>query len=216
MSERNTRLMTIIFDNNKDQYNTFEEAEKVANALKSKLEYIRSIKDNYYINAFIGISPLNPRFAYLKFRDNKKPGRNKLYVVPRNKYKHDNKSKCFEPWHLHIVIEANPGETVVEMVADYFNKKFKRKIATKRPITNDNMFFKYVMEQSPYIRYVEEKRSTDKIKYDFKEKYKKFKPHTKSDKKESKKLDKMFMLNRLEKYKKKNGQNPNNSKDNRI
>jgi len=97
--------MSIYFNNNKDAYKDYSEAKKVANALRHKIEYLKKTHNNYYVNAFIGISNLNIRYGTFQYLDNKKTGKNKLVRIPKNRYK-QTQEKCFEPWHLHIIIEA--------------------------------------------------------------------------------------------------------------
>lgn len=179
MCKRQTKLMSIFFRNNKGMFKSFDEILKVADALKAKFECIRNNNKDYYVNVFIGISQLNIRYGYYKYANNGKPGRNKLVRVAK---RHKNPKLIEEPWHLHILIEANPGETIGEQIVDYFNKKFKRNIAYKKKV--DDGFFAYVMKQSGFIRYVVENRPTDLVKYNFKTMYEKnYKPLTKTDKK---------------------------------
>lgn len=180
MCKRKTKLMTIYFKNNKGMFKSQDEILKVAEALKAKIEYIRQQEKDYFINAFVGMSQLDVRYGYYAYEDNGKPGRNKLVRVARRR---KNAEKMLEqPWHLHILIEANPGETIGEQIADYLNKKFKRTIAHKYPI--DEGFFPYVMKQCGIIRYVIEDRPTDLVKYNFKMMYEEnYKPQTKTDKK---------------------------------
>lgn len=176
MSQRKTKLMTIYFKNNKGMFKNYEEIQKVADALKAKIEYIRKHKKDCLVNAFIGLSQLNIRYGYYKYSDNKRPGRNKLVRRPKPRIGADKLFK--QPWHLHIIIEANPGETIGEEIADYLNKKFKMQIAYKRRITNG--FFEYAMKQCRHIRYVLEDRPTDLVVHNFKEIYEKnYKPLTK-------------------------------------
>lgn len=162
MSERKTHLMSIYFIGNKGDYKTLEEAIKVADALKNKLEYIKKINDEYFINAFIGISNLNIRCGNLRYKENKQSGKNSLEIVPKKNYKIED---CIEPWHLHIIIEANPAETIGEMIVDYLNKKFSKQIAQKKRITRG--FFMYALKQSMHQRFVKERRKTKLVKYDF-------------------------------------------------
>ena len=180
MCKRKTKLMTIYFINNKGMFKSFDEIKKVADSLKAKFEYMRKNNKDYFVNAFIGISQLDIRHGFYEYESNGKPGRNKLVRVPK---RHKNAEKLLhQPWHLHILIEANPGETICEQVVDYFNKKFKRNIAHKRPINKG--FFPYVMKQSGFIRYVVEDRPTDLVKYNFKIMYEQnYKPPTKTGKK---------------------------------
>jgi len=193
MSKRETKLMSIFFRNNKEMFTTYEEIEKVAEALKEKVEYIRRHKKDCFVNVFIGLSHLNIRYGYYEYLDNKKPGKNKL--VKRPKPRKNSHILVDEPWHLHILIEANPGETIGEEIADYLNKKFKTDIAYKHRITKG--FFPYAMKQCRYMRYVRENRQTDLVQYNFKEIYeKKYKPLTKGKlagmKKAAKKEGKKF------------------------
>lgn len=176
MCKRKTKLMSIFFINNKGMFETQEEILKVADALKEKLEYLRRHNQNYYINAFIGLSQLNLRYGDNEFADNGKPGRNSIIRVPKPYL--NAKKKLDEPWHLHILLEANPGETVGQELVTYLNKKFKREIAYKHRV-NDG-FFAYVMKQSGFIRYVVENRSNGLLKYNFKTMYEEnYKPMTK-------------------------------------
>ena len=190
MSKRETHLMSIYFQNTKGYYKNFDEIKKTAEALKAKLEYLRKTKKDYFINAFIGISNFNIRRANLKYRENKKSGKNNTFIVPKGKYK-NNIQLCLEPWHLHILLEANPAETIGEEVADYFNKIFGRKLARKEKI--DNGFFDYVLRQSRYQRYVKETRDTDLVKIDFRKLYERYgKPKTqKRKKREAKAIKKL-------------------------
>lgn len=227
MSKRETHLMSIYFIANKGAYNDYKQAKNVANALMNKIEYIKMTRNDYFINAFVGISNLNLRFGYLKYKETRKAGKNRLIIVPKNKYK-AMKDKCFEPWHLHILIEANPGETVGELIADYFDKKFKRKIAQKKKI--DDGFFDYVLKQSRYQRFIKEIRSTDLVEIDFKRLYERYgKPKTiarkakdnrsirnlekRSWKKHAERLKTKKSLNSLEKFNTKNGYKPTRSKE---
>lgn len=179
MCKRKTKLMTIFFIDNKEMFETQDEILKVADALKEKLEYLRRHNQNYYINAFIGLSQLDIRYGYYEFADNGKPGRNRLVRRPKPRlfaHKYLN-----QPWHLHILIEANPGETVGQELVNYLNKKFKREIAYKHRI--DNGFFAYAMKQSGFIRYVVENRPNNLLKYNFKAMYEEnYKPLTKGKK----------------------------------
>lgn len=193
MSKRETKLMSIFFKGNKEMFTTQEEIEKVADALKEKIEYIRRNKKSCFVNVFIGLSHLNIRYGYYEYLDNKKPGKNKL--VKRPKPRRNAHILIDEPWHLHILIEANPGETIGEKIADYLNKKFKSDIAYKHRITKG--FFKYAMKQCRYMRYVVEDRPTDLVQFNFKEIYEKnYKPLTKGKltdmKKAAKKEGKKF------------------------
>ena len=172
MSKRETHLMSIYFIANKGAYETHEEAIKVANALKNHLEYLRTRGRDFYINAFIGISNVNVRYGHLKYVNKKSVGKRRLEVVPKKKYK-DQMEKCFEPWHLHILIEANPAETIGEIVVRYFNRKFGRKIAFKKKVSEG--FFDYVFNQSRYQRFVKESRSTRLVEFDFKKEFEKYK-----------------------------------------
>jgi len=143
MSQRETKLMSIYFDNNKGMFETYEDIKKVADAVKAKIEYMRKHKKDCFVNVFIGLSQLDIRYGYYEYSDNKKPGRNKLVSHPKPRI---NANELLgQPWHLHILTEANPGETIGEEIADYLNKKFKRSIAYKRKITKG--FFKYAMRQ---------------------------------------------------------------------
>ena len=179
MCKRQTKLMTIYFKNNKGMFKTKAEILKVVDALKAKIECIRNNNKDYFVNVFIGISQLNIRYGYYKYIDNHKPGRNKLVRVAKRR---KNAKSFAEPWHLHILIEANPGETIGEQIVDYFNKKFKRNIAHKHPINNG--FFPYVMKQCEFRRYVIENRPTELVQYNFKVVYEQnYKPLTKTDKK---------------------------------
>lgn len=179
MCKRKTKLMSIFFINNKGMFETQEEILKVADALKEKLEYLRRHNQNYYINAFIGLSQLNLRYGDNEFADNGKPGRNSIIRVPKPYL--NAKKKLDEPWHLHILLEANPGETVGQELVTYLNKKFKREIAYKHRV-NDG-FFAYVMKQSGFIRYVVENRPNNVLKYNFKTMYEEnYKPLTKGKK----------------------------------
>jgi len=168
--------MTIYFENNKGIHESLEDIMKFADALKAKIEYIRGHNENFFVNVFIGLSHLNLRYGYYEYLDNKKPGKNKL--VKRPKPRKNAHILLNEPWHLHILIEANPGETIGEEITDYLNKKFKKDIAYKRRV--DEGFFKYAMKQCRFIRYVVEDRQTDLVQYNFKEIYEKnYKPLTK-------------------------------------
>lgn len=180
MCKRKTKLMTIYFENTKGIFKSQDEILKFTDALKAKLEYIRKRNKDYYINAFIGASQLNIRYGDYAYTDNGKPGRNSLIRVPKP---YLNASKKFnEPWHVHLLLEANPGETIGQELVNYFNKKFKREIARKKKV--DAGFFAYVMKQSGFIRYVVEDRPTDLVKYNFKTMYEaNYKPPTKTDKK---------------------------------
>lgn len=176
MSKRETKLMTIYFENNKEFHKNLEDIMKFAEALKAKIEYIRKHNKDCFVNAFIGLSHLNLRYGYYEYSDNKKPGKNKL--AKRPKPRKNARILLDEPWHLHILIEANPGETIGEEIADYLNKKFKKDMAYKRRV--DEGFFPYVMKQCRYIRYVIEDRPTDLVQHNFKEIYEKnYKPLTK-------------------------------------
>lgn len=228
MSERKTHLMTIYFIGNKGEYKNYKDAVKVADALKNKLEYIKKTNKEYFINAFIGISNLNIRHGSFKYKETKSTGKNVFKIVPKNKYK-GRIEECIEPWHLHILIEANPAETIGEIIVDYLNKKFDRKIAQKKKI--DNGFFTYALKQSRYQRFVTEKRDTKLVKYDFKDLYDRHgKPKTKirknTEKRNIQKLEKRSWikhaerllarkqsLNSLEKIKCKNAKNTNNSNE---
>lgn len=176
MCKRETKLMTLYFKGTKGMYKNVEDIMKITDALKAKFEYIRAHNDDYFINAFIGVSHLNPRYGYYKYLDNKKPGKNKL--VRRHKPRKNATFLLGEPWHLHILIEANPGETIGEQIADYLNKKFKMEIVYKRRV--DEGFFPYVMNQCRYIRYVQEDRPTDLVQHNFRKIYEEnYKPLTK-------------------------------------
>jgi hypothetical protein len=178
VSKRKTHLIGIYFIGNKGCYEDYNEIKKVADALKNKLEYIRKTNDDYFINAYIGISNLNLRYGHFKYAKNKKSGRSTIVVIPKKKYQKE-KEKCFEPWHLHILIEANPAETIGELIVDYFNKKFDKEIAQKKKI--DNGFFPYVLKQSRYQRFVRETRPTKLVRYDFKDMHERYgKPKTKT------------------------------------
>lgn len=116
----------------------------------------------------------------MKYAKSKKSGKNKQVIVPKDRYK-KNSSICFEPWHLHIIFEANPAETIGQMIVDYFNKKFGREIAWKPKV--DEGFFDYVLKQSMYHRFVKETRNTNLVSIDFKREYEKYgKPKTKARK----------------------------------
>ena len=47
MSKRETLLMSIYLTDNKKLFKTYEDAEKCAEALKAKLEYLRLTKIDY-------------------------------------------------------------------------------------------------------------------------------------------------------------------------
>ena len=194
MSERKTKLFSIYLNGGKELFNSYEKIEKVANSLKAKLEYLRKNEDNWYINAFLGMSNLNIRYGSLKYKNGKKSGRKKLTIVPKKFVK--DKTKCIEPWHLHILIEANPGATVAREIVSYMNKKLGKNLARVEKI--DRNFFVYVMKQCSKIRYVKEDRQFSPVRFRFKEIYEvNFQPHTKARRERARKLIKNMLENRL-------------------
>lgn len=193
MSKRETKLMSIYFENNKGMFKSLDDIIKFAEAIKAKIEYLRKNEKDCFVNAYIGLSQIDIRYGYYKYFDNKKPGRNKLesYAKPRI----NAQELLNQPWHFHILLEANPGETIGEKIVDYINKKLKKNIAYKKRITKG--FFQYVMRQCRYMRFVVENRQTDLVQFNFKEIYEKnYKPLTKGKladmKKAAKKEGKKF------------------------
>lgn len=212
MSKRETKLFSIYLNGGKELFDSYEEIEKVTNSLKTKLEYLRKNKDNWYINAFLGMSNLNIRYGSLKYNNDKKCGRKNMVIVPKKFVK--DKSICFEPWHLHILIEANPGETVAKEIVSYMNKKLRGNLARVKKV--DRNFFMYVMKQCSKIRYVKEDRQFSPVRYRFKDIYEvNFQPHTKARKERARKFIEKSLENRLGIPNVNNGIKHNNSSINK-
>lgn len=185
MSQRETKLLSIFLTGNKGMFKSYDEIKKFADALKAKFEYIKNTNSDYYINAFIGMSDFNIRHGNHEYADNKKPGKNKLVKVPK---KHrDAEHRMKEPWHIHLLIEANPGETVGVIITKYLNKKIKRGFALRVKV--DRGHFKYAMKQCEKMRFVEEHRKTNLVRYNFKHIYEdSIQPLSKAAKKRNKKI----------------------------
>lgn len=168
MSKRATKLFSLHWANNKDEFKTYEDIKKVADRAKAKINYIKAVNSDYFINAFIGMSDLDIRYGKKAYKRCKGRGRKPIIIKPK-RFK-GAKEKYKQPWHLHLLIEANPGETVAQIMASYFNKVFKRKVAT--PFNVNEGFFDYVMKQSRRARFVVERCSQSPLVYDFEELYK--------------------------------------------
>ena len=89
-------------------YPTYRAALDETNALKIHLDR-KCKKHNLACLAYMGVSQRNPHAGY--FRTNKFGAKEFVYVNP-------DKSDLV-PAHLHIILFANPGRTVANIVTDY-------------------------------------------------------------------------------------------------
>lgn len=168
MSKRETKLFSIRWINNKDEFENYLEIKKIADNFKAKLTYLKAVNKDFHVNAFIGMSDLDIRYGNKAYKGCKKRGRKEIITKPK-RFK-GAKEKYLKPWHLHLLIEANPGETVAKIIVDYFNKVFKRKVASSFRV--DEGFFDYVMKQSRKARFVVEQNSASPLVYNFRKIYK--------------------------------------------
>lgn len=167
MSKRETKLTSVHWTNNKDDFENYSEIKKVADNFKAKLNYLKAVNKDFYINAFIGMSDLDIRYGKKAYKSCKRRGRKEIITKPK-RFK-GAKEKYSQPWHLHILIEANPGETIAKIIVDYFNKVFKRKVASSFRV--DEGFFDYVMKQSRKARFVVEENPNSPLVFDFRKIY---------------------------------------------
>lgn len=98
---------------------TYEAAVKAANALKIQIGRL-SARKGYTCSAIIGISENNPHTGEVTTAKTGKRGRPRKVFVRTNGTMQPVKT---EP-HLHIVIRAEPAETLAKEVASYLNRTY--------------------------------------------------------------------------------------------
>lgn len=138
---------------------TFEAAVKAANALKIWLKRLQKRK-GYTCEAIIGVSENNPHTGEVTSAKTGKRGRPKKEFVRTNGTMQPTKT---EP-HLHIVIHAEPSETVAKEIAAYLNSTYgkgKRIAWVKNCGSYIETVTRYIIKQSLKIRTVNCKNGDD-------------------------------------------------------
>lgn len=151
MSARKTKEMFI--STRAGTYATFDEAVKAANAIKVWLTRLCERK-GYSCKATIGISENNPHTGKVTRVKTGKRGR------PKNTFVRDSgimRPTMTDP-HIHIVLVANPAETVAQALVKHLNAKYGKRVTwakecrTKEHLENA---INYLKKQSLKIRYAE-------------------------------------------------------------
>lgn len=151
--ERETNLLRI---EHQFKFNTIEEAEKEANTIYIYAQR-KIIKNNWSCKMLIAIADdYKDCSCKLETVKTGKKGRPIKKVVPVNK-----KAKKILP-HLHILVYANPGETLTKPIVRSINKRHKKNnnckdvISRRYPIEGERgRYISYTFNQSPKMRYFE-------------------------------------------------------------
>ena len=162
MSERKSKFITINIS--AGIFSSYEEAQKEADAIKQWIIRLCK-KKGYSCKAIIGISKNNPHTGSITTEKTGKRGR-----PPR---KFERESTAMSPTlvdaHLHIIIFANPADTIATDLRDHLNNKYKGKVAwPKECTTYVDVAVNYLIKQSLKIRTVEYDRNDILSPYEWK------------------------------------------------
>ena len=175
---KETKLMRI---ENQWKYKTIKDAEKEAEAIQAFTARITK-KNNWSCKAIIAISEHALSNCIPVIERNGKKGRPVKKFLP--KYKEIGIKKK-QP-HLHILVYANPAETLASQIVENINKRYRKRytycrkhtISRKKPVdTNQNYYIGYVMHQSTSYRGVDIDECGILGTFDFKNEYEKAKPN---------------------------------------
>lgn len=149
MSARKTK--SIFITTSSGTFATFDEAVKAANAIKIWLTRLCERK-GYSCKATIGISENNPKTGKVTGKRTGKRGRpQNVFVYDRPNMLH----KRVNP-HIHVVMVANPAETIAQTLVKYLIDKYGEKAARYEDCSE---FFDtamaYLKKQSLKTRYAE-------------------------------------------------------------
>ena len=134
-------------------FKTFEEAVKSANAIKIWLTRLCERK-GYSCKAIIGASENNPHTGKVVRVKTGKCGR------PKNTFVRDSgimRPTMTDP-HIHIVLIANPAETVAQALVKHLNTKYGKRVTWAKECRTKEHFenaISYLKRQSLKIRYAE-------------------------------------------------------------
>lgn len=132
-------------------FKTFEEAVKTANAIKIWLTRLCERK-GYSCKAIIGASENNPHTGKVVRVKTGKCGR------PKNTFVRDNgimRPTMTDP-HIHIVLIANPAETVAQALVKHLNTKYGKRVAWAKDCSDYyDTAVDYLKRQSLKVRYAE-------------------------------------------------------------
>lgn len=175
--KKETKLMRI---ENQWKYKTIKEAEKEADAIKAFATRLAK-RNNWSCKAVIVASKHSLKLHYVKFMKSGDKGRPTKKFFKKCKWKN---TKNIQP-HLHILVYANPAETLTCKIVNNINSRYKKKytyckkrtISRKRPVYGDqNYYTGYVMHQATSCRYVDVDTAEIMRDFDFKTEYEKAKP----------------------------------------
>lgn len=174
--EKITKLMRI---ENQWKYKTIRDAEKEAEAVRA-FTVRTAKKNNWACKAIIVVSEHSLKNHIPTTDVNGKKGRPNRKFLP----KYEGYMRKVQP-HLHILIYANPAETLTSEVVRNINKRHrkrytycrKRTISRKKPVHGDqNYYIGYVMHQMTSYRAVDVNECEMLGTFDFKDEYAKAKP----------------------------------------
>ncbi len=169
-----TKLMRI---ENQWKYKTIKDAEKEAEAVQAFTKRIAK-RNNWACKAMIVVSEHSLKNCAPVIEKNSNKGRPKRIFLPKNKIIGIKKKQP----HLHILVYANPAETITSQIVRNINERHRRKytyckkrtISRKKPVTDDsNYYIGYVMHQMTSYRSVDVDNNEILSNFDFKEEYKK-------------------------------------------
>lgn len=149
MSTRVTKKMSVNIS--AGTFKTFEEAVKEANAIKGWLNRLCKRK-GYSCRVMIGVSENNPHTGKVTGTRTGKPGRPKNIFVRGNGVM---RPTTTDP-HIHIVLIANPAETVAQALVKHLNTKYGKRVAWAKDCSDYyDTAVDYLKRQSLAIRRVE-------------------------------------------------------------
>lgn len=149
MSMRKTNVFS--FNVSAGIFKNFNDAVKEANAIKIWLNRLCK-KKGYSCKAIIGISMHNPQTGYVK--PHKSGGRGRPKVI----FKRSTKmmKPCETEPHLHIILYANPGNMIRNLLAKHLNNKYKKEVAWVKNCSGYiSVAVDYVFKQCIKLRKVE-------------------------------------------------------------
>lgn len=150
---RARKLKTLGIDTNAGIYSSEEEAIKEANALKRHILYFAK-KKGYKVDLLIGVSKNNPYSGHIETIKTGKAGR------PKKIFKLDttfNPDDCPD-LHLHMLLTAEPADTVANEIIDYLKKRHKKSVCWKKDCSD---------YKDTALEYIEKQALTTRtLKYD--------------------------------------------------